>query len=168
MLLADGRVFYTGGQYGTDNGMRPSIWDTATGTVTEVPGLYDPESRNQSTSVLLPPAQAQQVMIMGGGRVDPHGPGAASADTRIVDRTAAAPAYRAGPPLAYARMHVCAVILPDRTVLATGGSAMEEMADMAPPNAELYDPPPEPGRPPRRNAWPACTTRWPWWPRTAR
>ncbi|GAB0103191.1 hypothetical protein JMUB6875_21630 [Nocardia sp. JMUB6875] len=140
VLLADGRVFYTGGQYGTDNGMRPSIWDTATGAVTEVPGLFDPESRNQSTSVLLPPAQSQQVMLLGGGFVDPHGPGRATADTRIADLAAAAPAYRAGPPMMHARMHVCAVILPDRTVLAAGGSAMEEMADMVPPHAEIYDP----------------------------
>ncbi|GAB3206223.1 galactose oxidase-like domain-containing protein [Nocardia tengchongensis] len=140
MLLADGRVFYTGGQYGTNNGMRPSIWDTATGAVTEVPGLYDPESRSQSTSVLLPPAQAQRVMILGGGTVDPHGPGMALADTRIADLSTAAPAYQAGPPMTYPRMHVCAVVLPDRTVLATGGSAMEEMADAVPPTGEIYDP----------------------------
>ncbi|WP_460719311.1 galactose oxidase-like domain-containing protein [Nocardia heshunensis] len=140
ILLADGRVFYTGGQFGTNNGMHPSIWDTATGAVTEVDGLYDPESRSQSTSVLLPPAQAQRVMLLGGGTVDPHGPGMASADTQIVDLTAAAPAYKPGPPMAYPRMHVCAVILPDRTVLASGGSGMEEMADAVPPNGELYDP----------------------------
>ncbi len=140
LLLADGRVFYTGGQYGGNNGMRPSIWDTATGAVTEVRGLTDPERRNQSTSVLLPPAQRQQVMILGGGGYDMHTPAPATADTRIVDLTAAAPEYRPGPPMHHARMHLSAVLLPDRTVLATGGSAMEEMAHAAPPFAELYDP----------------------------
>ncbi|MFE3259219.1 galactose oxidase-like domain-containing protein [Nocardia sp. NPDC059229] len=36
--------------------MHPSIWDTATGVVTEVPGLVDPESRSQSTSPITPAA----------------------------------------------------------------------------------------------------------------
>ncbi|MET8425922.1 hypothetical protein [Nocardia sp. NPDC004860] len=39
-----------------------------------LPGLVDPESRSPSTSVLLPPAQAQRVMLIGGGSVDPYGP----------------------------------------------------------------------------------------------
>lgn len=140
IMLTDGRLFYTGGQFGGNNGMRPSVWDTTTGACVQVPGLENPESRSQSTSVLLPPAQSQRVMLLGGGDVDPHGPGTALADTRIVDLTAATPAYQAGAPMAHARMHVCAVILPDRTVLAEGGSAMEEMADMVPPNGEIYDP----------------------------
>jgi hypothetical protein len=40
----------------------------------------------------------------------------------------------------HARMHLSAVILPNRTVLATGGSGMEEMAHDAPPHAEIYSP----------------------------
>ncbi len=140
VLLADGRIFYTGGQMGGNNGMRPTIWDPATGAVTVVPGLTDPEARNQSTSVLLPPAQRQRVMIMGGGGYDMHSASTVLDDTRIADLSAPAPAYEAGPPLHHARMHVNAVLLPDRTVLATGGSAMEEMADMAPPFAEILDP----------------------------
>jgi hypothetical protein len=69
VLPDDGRVFYTGGQYGGNNGVRPSIWDTATGQRTEVLGLTDPALRNKSASVLLPPAQDQRVMILGGGGV---------------------------------------------------------------------------------------------------
>lgn len=140
LLLADGRIFYAGGQYGGNNGMRPSVWDPLTGAVTEVPGLVDPGSRNQAASVLLPPAQQQRVMILGGGGYDMHSPAPALADTRIVDLSEPTPAYRQGPPLHHARMHVCAVILPDRTVLATGGSGMEEMAHAAPEFAEVFDP----------------------------
>ncbi|MFC9892585.1 galactose oxidase-like domain-containing protein [Nocardia sp. NPDC127579] len=140
ILLADGRVFYTGGQYGANNGMRPSIWDPSTGAVQEVPGLAEPGSRNQSASVLLPPAQDQRVMILGGGGFDMHSPAPALADTRIVDLKAPTPGYAAGPPMEHARMHLCAVLLPDRTVLATGGSGMEEMAHAAPPHAEIFDP----------------------------
>ena len=29
-LLADGRVFYSGGQYGDNNGVRPAVWNLAT------------------------------------------------------------------------------------------------------------------------------------------
>ncbi|WP_067691945.1 glyoxal oxidase [Nocardia jejuensis] len=139
-LLADGRLFYAGGQYGGNNGMRPCLWDPATGATTEVAGLQDPGSRNQSTSVLLPPAQAQQVMIIGGGGYDMHSPAPALADTRVVDLTAATPAYEPGPPLMHARMHLSAVILPDRTVLVAGGSGMEEMGEAAPAHAEILDP----------------------------
>ena len=33
-LLADGRVFYSGGQYGENNGVRPALWDLATNVAT--------------------------------------------------------------------------------------------------------------------------------------
>jgi len=140
-LLADGRVFYAGGQFGGNNGMPPSLWELDTGHTTTVPGLHEPDSRNQAASVLLPPAQAQQVMIFGGGGfATHHGPAAALADTRIVDLDAPAVDYRPGAPMHHARMHLCAVLLPDWTVLATGGSAMEETAQTAPPYAEIYHP----------------------------
>ncbi|WP_019928388.1 galactose oxidase-like domain-containing protein [Nocardia sp. BMG111209] len=147
VLLTGGRLFYTGGQYGGNNGMHPSIWDTATGAVTVVDGLADPDSRNQSTSVLLPPAQGQRVMLIGGGGYDPHQPSPATADTHVADLSAATPVYRPGPPLEFARMHVSAVVLPDRTVLACGGATMEEMGTMAPPHAELLDPATETWKP---------------------
>ncbi len=139
-LLTDGRLFYAGGQYGGNNGVRPSIWNLDTGALTEVPGLAEPGSRNQAASVLLPPAQDQKVMILGGGGFDMHSPAPALADTRIVDLKAPNPAYQAGPPLDHARMHVSATLLPDRTVLVSGGSGMEEMAEAAPDHAQIYHP----------------------------
>ena len=140
VLLADGRVFYTGGQYGGNNGSRPAVWNVATGATTEVHGLTVPDMRNQSASVLLPPAQAQRVMILGGGGYDMHNQAPAIADVAIADLNGPAPAYTAGPPLQMARMHLNAVLLPDRTVLATGGAAMEEAAAMSAAGAEIYDP----------------------------
>lgn len=79
-------------------------------------------------------------MILGGGGFDMHSPAPALADTRIVDLKDPAPAYQAAAPMDHARMHLSAVILPDRTVLATGGSAMEEMAHGAPDHAQIYRP----------------------------
>ncbi|WP_378736990.1 galactose oxidase-like domain-containing protein [Nocardia brasiliensis] len=140
VLLDDGRLFYTGGQYGGNNGVRPSIWDPFSGTLTEVPGLADPGSRNQAASVLLPPAQEQRVMILGGGGFDIHSPAPALSGTMIADLGAPGPTYQPAPPMDHARMHLSAVILPNRTVLATGGSGMEEMAHAAPPHAEIFDP----------------------------
>jgi Domain of unknown function (DUF1929) len=40
----------------------------------------------------------------------------------------------------HGRMHLSAVILPNRTVLATGGSAMEEAAHGVPKHGQIYDP----------------------------
>lgn len=54
-LLAGGRIFYSGGQYGGNNGSRPAIWDPGTRATTTVPGLTVPDMRNQSVSVLLRP-----------------------------------------------------------------------------------------------------------------
>lgn len=69
-----------------------------------------------------------------------HSPAPALADAGIVDFKDAAPAYHAAAPMDHPRMHLSAVLLPNRTVLATGGSGMEEMAHAAPNHAQIYDP----------------------------
>jgi hypothetical protein len=139
-LLADGRVFYSGGQYGDNNGVRPAVWDPATGATTPLDGLPLPRARNQSASVLLPPAQDQRVMIIGGGPADMHDMTGATASTAVADLAAAAPAYTPAANLNMARMHLCATLLPDRTVLVNGGAMMEETAAQAAFGAEIYHP----------------------------
>jgi hypothetical protein len=138
-LLADGRLFYSGGQYGANNGQRPSIWNPTADTVVQVDGLPEPGFRNQAASVLLPPAQDQTVMIIGGGGADIHAIGT-TATTAIADLAAAQPRYVQGPPMHHSRMHLCATLLPDRTVLVNGGSAMEESHQHVSPHAEIYHP----------------------------
>ena len=138
-LLADGRLFYSGGQYGANNGQRPGIWDPVADTVAQVDGLPEPGFRNQSASVLLPPAQDQRVMIIGGGGADIHAIGT-TATSAIADLTAPAPVYVPGPLMHHARMHLCATLLPDRTVLVNGGSGMEESHPHVSPHAEIYHP----------------------------
>jgi hypothetical protein len=139
-LLADGRVFYSGGQYGDNNGVRPAVWDLATNAAVEVPGLPDPGVRNQSASVLLPPAQEQRVMIIGGGPYDMHNMAGATGSTAIADLAAPTPAYTPSAPLNMPRMHLCATLLPDRTVLVSGGAMMEEHVADAALDAEIYHP----------------------------
>jgi hypothetical protein len=146
-LLEDGRVFYSGGHMGAQHGAKPGIWNLATGATTPVPGLPAPNMRNQAASVLLPPAAEQRVMIVGGGGADMHDhehghrePQVATRSVAIADLSQAAPKYRAAAPLRHARMHLNLVLLPDRTVMATGGAAVEEHKVNAALEAELFDP----------------------------
>jgi hypothetical protein len=139
-VLRDGGVFYAGGQFGGPMGMRPTRI-ASTGAIVQVPGLTAPDQRNQCASVLLPPAQDQRVMILGGGSDDSHmAPIVATGNVDIVNLAAADPAYTPAAPLNFPRMHLCAVLLPDHTVLACGGSRQEEMADLATLDAEIYNP----------------------------
>jgi hypothetical protein len=142
-LLRDGRIFYAGGQWGGNYGAHPSVWNISSGAVTEVQGLTAPDMRNQSASVLLPPAQNQRVMIMGGGGPEHHDHGGAIAGTNevcLVDFTAATPTYHPVAAMHHTRMHLCATLLPDRTVLVNGGSALEENAAVAAFEAEIFNP----------------------------
>jgi galactose oxidase-like protein len=146
-LLADGRVFYSGGHMGAAAGAKPGLWDLHTGAVTPVPGLPMPRMRNQSASVLLPPAQDQRVMIVGGGGAGMHDhehgmkePQVATKSVAIADLSAASPRYKAAKPLRHARMHQNLVLLPDRTVMVTGGAAVEEHGVNAALESELFDP----------------------------
>jgi plastocyanin len=134
MLLADGKVFFTGGQLGAAVIDARKI-DPLTTTEVVVPGLRAQGNRDEAFSVLLPPAQDQKVMVLGGG-----GPAHATNKTDLVDLKAAAPHYVPGPDLAHARgLHSC-VILPDRKLLVSGGGYQGETRSGAVHNAELYDP----------------------------
>ncbi len=120
-LLADGRYLYSGvSTFGAGN-IPAGLWDVTANTFTAVPGLTDVTRRDQGASVLLPPAQDQKVMVMGGGL---HTDAAARAvsSTAIIDLTAETPSYSPGPPLSETKQYPSAVILPDRTVLQSGGS----------------------------------------------
>ena len=133
-VLADGRLFFTGGQLGNAV-MDARVIDPFTAAEGVVPGLRSQGNRDEAFSVLLPPAQDQRVMVLGGG-----GPAHATEHTDIVDLKAGAPHYVPGPDLAHARgLHNC-VILPDRTVLVSGGGYRGETRADAVHQAELYHP----------------------------
>ena len=142
-LLQDGRVFYSGAYFDPNYGVYPRILTLSTNPFTETPlsgdfgGLEEPNSGNQGASVLLPPAQDQRVMIMGGGN-----PSNATARVNIVNLKADNPTYTPAAYLNNPRMHLGAVLLPDRTVLVCNGSKMYEQTDAANTAlpAEIYDP----------------------------
>lgn len=144
-LLRDGRLFYSGGQYGGNEGLNPCLLDLVASSMTEVPGLIGHEAqshRNQAASVVLPPAQDQRVMLIGGGAADAaaHATAEAINNVNVIDLAANQPQYRDTAPLQYARMHHNAVLLPDRTVLVAGGSRMDESRVAATLVPEIYDP----------------------------
>ncbi|MBN3907209.1 MAG: DUF1929 domain-containing protein [Nostoc sp. NMS1] len=139
-LLSSGKIFYSGAQMGGNSGVAPTIItlpETFTQSITEkvVPGLQDPGFGNQGASVLLPPAQDQKVMIIGGGSST-----TATNRVNIVDLKATNPTYVAAKSLNYARMHHSAVLLPDRTVFVCNGSKMSEDTTQSMLPAEIYNP----------------------------
>lgn len=58
----------------------------------------------------------------------------------MADLGAAQPHFEAAEPLCFPRLHLNAVLLPDRTVLVTGGSLKQEDQPLARLQAELFDP----------------------------
>jgi hypothetical protein len=105
-----------------------------------VPDLLAPVRRNQSASVILPPAQAQKVMVSGGGPPEKPDKTHATDEVSIVDLKAPHPTYVAAMPMALARMHLNLVLLPDRTVFVSGGSLKQESEPVSRLQSELFDP----------------------------
>lgn len=151
ILLQDGRLFYSGSHVFGNGlpGTGASLYDYGAGTITDVPGLRRKDERDQSMSVLLPPAQRQRVATFGGGNVDSNP--AAHRLTDIIDLSVPAPAYAPGPDLPqghYAdgtpqaggegKMYVSTVILPDGTVLETGGALHNRAEPVF--EASIFDP----------------------------
>lgn len=122
-LTEGGKIFYTGSNAGygpADQGREPGIWDLEKNTFEEVGGLSDPDQLETSASLLLPPAQDQRFMVLGGGGV---GESAKSTErTAIVDLTEEDPTYREGPSLPQGTRYLSSVLMPDDTVFTSGGS----------------------------------------------
>ncbi|WP_405731995.1 DUF1929 domain-containing protein [Streptomyces sp. NBC_00028] len=154
ILMQDGRLFYSGSHVFGNNipGTGSAIYDYGANTVTQVPGLQNKDERDQSASVLLPPAQDQKVLTLGGGNIDSNPE--ANRLTDVIDLKQPNPAYVAGPPLPQGtvdlgngpqpetgnqgKMYVSAVLLPDGKVLETGGGLHNRANPVH--ESSLYDP----------------------------
>ncbi|WP_405588141.1 galactose oxidase-like domain-containing protein [Streptomyces sp. NBC_01092] len=154
ILMQDGRLFYSGSHVFGNNipGTGSAVYDYDANTVTQIPGLQNKDERDQSASVLLPPAQDQKVLTIGGGNIDSNPD--ANRLTDLIDLKQPSPSYVAGPPLpqgtvdlgggkvpqtgSQGKMYVSAVLLPDGKVLETGG-ALHNRADPV-YESSLYDP----------------------------
>ena len=111
---------------------------------------------DESMSVLLPPAQSQKVMLMGGGNILYGKP--ATRLTDLISLNSANPHYVPGPllprgplinqagrqtaklePAGEGKMYVSMVILPNGQVLETGGGLLERRAPYV-KEASMYNP----------------------------
>jgi hypothetical protein len=154
ILMQDGRLFYSGSHVFGNNipGTGSAIYDYDANTITQVPGLRNKDERDQSASVLLPPAQDQKVLTIGGGNIDSNPDANRLVD--VIDLKQPDPSYVAGPPLpqgtvdlgagkvpqtgGQGKMYPSVVLLPDGKVLETGG-ALHNRADPV-YETSLYDP----------------------------
>ncbi|MFE2039516.1 galactose oxidase-like domain-containing protein [Streptomyces sp. NPDC059477] len=122
-LMQNGKIFYSGANagYGPDDvGRDPGIWDVETNEFTEVPGMSDANMLETANSVLLPPAQDEKYMVIGGGGVGESQ--LSSEKTRIADLSADDPKFVDGPSLEKGTRYPMASVLPDDSVLISGGS----------------------------------------------
>ncbi len=117
--------------------------------ITDTPGLREPNRRDQAASLLLPPAQAQKVMIMGGGNTPEQAKAINLTDE--INLKEPSPHWTAGPelprgemegggmePMGAGKMYVSAVALPDGTVLETGGSLLPRRENVH--EASIFNP----------------------------
>ncbi|MEU6978724.1 galactose oxidase-like domain-containing protein [Streptomyces sp. NPDC046371] len=122
-LTKGGKLLYTGSNAGygpADKGREPGLWDLEKNSFTKLGGLSDPDRLETSSSLLLPPAQDQRVMVLGGGGVG-ESP-ASTARTSIVDLSKEGPVFRDGPALPQGTRYLSSVLMPDDTVFTSGGS----------------------------------------------
>jgi FtsP/CotA-like multicopper oxidase with cupredoxin domain len=135
-VLSGSRMMYDGGHVFGSAGLPPgrlTLPHTFTPLPTPLPPNFLLDQRDQSSSVILPPAQDQKLMLMGGG--DP-----AIDSVDIIDMRAANPTFKAAASLKKARMHLNAVVLPDRTVFVCGGNTGGEAIPSAVYEGEIYEP----------------------------
>lgn len=140
-LMDDGRLFYSGGHvFGNGTpGTGSAIYNHLTGAIAPINGLREKDMRDQSASVLLPPAQSQKFMITGGGNINTANPGTALTD--VIDLKEAVPAYKPGPNLpGLGKMYVNSTTLPDRTVLISNGGRLNRDDSTNVLTAAIYDP----------------------------
>ncbi|MGZ3099353.1 radical copper oxidase GlxA [Streptomyces sp. H72] len=122
-LMQNGKVFYSGANagYGPDDvGRDPGVWDVETNKFTKIPGMSDANMLETANSVLLPPAQDEKYMVIGGGGVGESR--LSSEKTRIVDLKADDPRFVDGPSMEKGTRYPQASVLPDDSVLVSGGS----------------------------------------------
>ncbi|MER6999580.1 galactose oxidase early set domain-containing protein [Streptomyces sp. NPDC000410] len=117
-LTRGGELFHSGA--GTGGGPGPGLWDLRTNTFRPVGGLTGRDRLESAASLLLPPAQDQKVMVLGGGAAGPAR--GATERTAVAAVGGASPLFRAGHALPRATRYLGAVLLPDDTVFTSGGS----------------------------------------------
>lgn len=123
-LTKGGKLFYPASNAGygpATMGREPGLWDLKTNKFEKVPGLSDTDQTETSASLLLPPAQDQKVMILGGGGVGESKK--ATSRTAVIDLKKDNPVFEDGPDLPQGTRYLNSVIMPDDSVFTSNGSS---------------------------------------------
>ncbi|MGA5558359.1 galactose oxidase-like domain-containing protein [Streptomyces lavendulocolor] len=141
-LMDNGKLFYSGSNAGygpADVGRDPGVWDLETNKFKKIPGLGDADRMETSATVMLPPAQDQRFMVIGGGGVGESQD--SSEKSRLVDLKDPNPRFKDGASLDRGTRYPSASLMPDDTVLVTGGSEdYRGRGDSNVLEARTYDP----------------------------
>ncbi|GAA2452972.1 radical copper oxidase GlxA [Streptomyces lavendulocolor] len=141
-LMDNGKLFYSGSNAGygpADVGRDPGVWDLETNQFKKIPGLSDADRMETSATVMLPPAQDQRFMVIGGGGVGESQD--SSEKSRLVDLKDPDPRFKDGASLDRGTRYPSASLMPDDTVLVTGGSEdYRGRGDSNVLEARTYDP----------------------------
>ena len=109
-VLPDGRVIHIGGsEYATDT----DVLDLTTNTWS----VIDPNVVDGASATMYTPSH----FMKAGTATDSQGVGPSFNTTYVLDMTQATPAWQQTPSMAYSRSFMNLTMLPDGTVLATGG-----------------------------------------------
>ncbi|MFJ8311267.1 MULTISPECIES: galactose oxidase-like domain-containing protein [unclassified Streptomyces] len=141
-LTKSGKLFYSGANAGygpADKGREPGLWDVEKNTFTKIGGLSATDQLETASSLLLPPAQDQRFMLLGGGGVGESKK--STPRTAVVDLKQDSPAFQSGPELPQGTRYLNSVIMPDDSVFTSGGS--EDYRGRGSSNilkAQFYDP----------------------------
>jgi fibronectin type 3 domain-containing protein len=132
-VLPSGKVFYTGHGSGGSSANGYFFDPVARTWTVSTPTTRD---RSYGTTVLLPllpPSYTPKVLALGGSSP-------ATSTTETIDLSLTPPVWTPGPAMSTGRIQMDAVILPDGTVLALGGSVNNEAPDGPGKKADLYHP----------------------------
>lgn len=140
LLANDGRLFFSGANAGygpaTLAARQSGLWNLTNNGFQPVQGLPLPELNETAGTVLLPPAQEQKVMFVGGGGAGDTQE--TTARTALVDLDTPSPTWQRGPDMSVAKRYPGVVVLPDDTVLVSGGSKAYRGKDSL--TAQIYHP----------------------------
>ena len=132
-LLPNGNVFFTGSgsSQATPNGW---IFDPSSQTWAESAAITVDRFYGSTVILpLLPPNYTGVVMNFGGGETGTN-------STETIDPSTGSPTWTPGPNMSTGRVEMNAVILPNGTVLAEGGSGTNEIPDTPGKTADIYNP----------------------------
>lgn len=122
-LMPSGNLFFSGGNagYGPAKEFRtPGIWNLGDDSFKVVPGIRDPQDLETSGNVLLPPAQAQRYMVVGGGGIGKSESSTSRID--IAELDSPSPHFTPAGNLPVPTRYPETVIAPDNQVIIAGGS----------------------------------------------